>query len=211
MHHLFLVRHGTTQWIEERRVQGATDSPLSDRGLEEARCAAQNLAEIPFDAVFCSPMGRARQTAAVICGARNLPIEYLDELHEIDLGIYEGYAYVEPPQGGLTRWMKIKLAAMMLIAQVSGESIARVKKRAAHAWEKISAAQPGGRVLVVAHGFILNALLAHLLPKEEYRRLKFVNLHPCALTELTVPAPGLANLVRLNDCDHLPPGRRPFS
>lgn len=208
MHHLFMVRHGTTQWIEARRVQGATDSPLSERGIEEARCAAENLNHIPFDAVFCSPMGRTRQTADIVCGLQAARPIYLDDLREMDFGIYEGFAYVEPPQGDLTACMKIHLMARILIAQISGETIARVKQRAVKAWENITAAQPSGRVLVIAHGVILNALLAHLLPKIEYQAIKNIRLQPCALTELHVPGAGSARLVRLNDCDHLPAGGR---
>jgi len=53
-HHLFLLRHGTTEWIEARSVQGSTDSPLSERGRKEMQQALISLAGITFDAVSCS-------------------------------------------------------------------------------------------------------------------------------------------------------------
>ena len=60
---IFLVRHGTTEDIEKRIMQGSSDSPLSARGREEARRTGEALSGIRFDAAFSSPMGRAWETA----------------------------------------------------------------------------------------------------------------------------------------------------
>lgn len=203
MHHLFLIRHGTTQWVEARRVQGATDSPLTERGRDEARLAVEALRLVRFDAVFCSPMGRTRETAAIVCAVLGLEPILLDDLREMDFGRYEGFAYIEPPDGELTFLMKFNLLVKMLLAQLSGETLRNVKKRAARAWGSITSALPEGRILIIAHGVILNALLAHLLTKAEYRSVKPVQLQPCSITELHVPFAGGAYLKRLDDCHHL--------
>lgn len=202
-HHLFLLRHGTTEWIAARRVQGSTDSPLTERGREEAWQAIASLSGVRMDAVFCSPMGRTRETAAIVCAELGMEPVFLDDLREMDFGRYEGYAYIEPPDSRLTRMMKINLFIKIVLAQITGESMRRVKQRARHAWQRILETCPQGTILIIAHGVILNALLSYLLPADTYREIKFVQLKPCSLTELTVPHVGAAELMRLDDCRHL--------
>ena len=126
-HHLFLLRHGTTEWIATRCVQGFTDNPLTERGREEARQAIASLSGINMDAVFCSPMGRTRERTAIVCAELKMEPVFLDDLREMDFGRYEGYAYVEPLDGELTRKMKINLFIKMVLAQVTGESMRRVR------------------------------------------------------------------------------------
>jgi probable phosphoglycerate mutase len=68
---IYLIRHGETEWTLADRMQGALDSPLSDRGKAQAAIIGDILrAELarqqPFS-VHCSPLGRARQTADIIC------------------------------------------------------------------------------------------------------------------------------------------------
>ena len=202
-HHLFLLRHGTTEWIEARRVQGSSDSPLTERGRDEARQALMSLAGITFDAVFCSPMGRTRETAAIVCAELGIEPVFLDDLREMDFGRYEGYAYIDPQQGELTAKMKINLFIKMVLAQITGESMRQVKQRAWRAWQSMLENCPHGTVLIIAHGVILNALLAHLMPVNEYRKIRTVQLKPCSLTEILVADTGHADLLRLDDCRHL--------
>jgi broad specificity phosphatase PhoE len=87
---LTFVRHGTTEWIEQGRLHGVSDAPLSLRGQQEARLAAQALADRHFDAFYTSPLGRARETAAIIGQAIGLEPIPLDGLREMDFGWLEG-------------------------------------------------------------------------------------------------------------------------
>lgn len=63
MTRLILIRHGETVWNREHRMQGHSDSPLSDTGLRQAQLLAQRLKEIEFTALYCSDSGRAHHTA----------------------------------------------------------------------------------------------------------------------------------------------------
>jgi broad specificity phosphatase PhoE len=67
---LYLVRHGKTAWNREGRIQGHLDSPLTARGIAQARRAGTRLQELlggPHRWVLrFSPLGRARHTAAII-------------------------------------------------------------------------------------------------------------------------------------------------
>jgi broad specificity phosphatase PhoE len=91
---LLLIRHGETQWNAERRYQGQLDSPLTDRGIVQAEAIALRLADLrEFDSapVVASPLGRARQTAEIICANRkSTSFETDDRLREITLGSWDG-------------------------------------------------------------------------------------------------------------------------
>lgn len=55
---LLLVRHGETVWNLEGRMQGHLDSPLSERGVEQARRLAQRLVAARPVALYASDLGR---------------------------------------------------------------------------------------------------------------------------------------------------------
>lgn len=59
---IYTIRHGETDWNKLNRVQGATDNPLNEKGLQQAEETGENLKDIPFTKVYSSPLIRARQT-----------------------------------------------------------------------------------------------------------------------------------------------------
>jgi probable phosphoglycerate mutase len=91
---LLLIRHGETQWNAERRYQGQLDSALTERGIAQAHAIARRLAEIhelDSASVVASPLGRARQTAEIICASRKrTSFETDDRLRELTLGSWDG-------------------------------------------------------------------------------------------------------------------------
>lgn len=89
--YLLLIRHGETDWNNERRIQGNTDTPLNACGIMQAeKLAARIAAENRIDTLYASPLSRARVTAEIIgkqCGV--VPI-LDDRLKEKGLGDFEG-------------------------------------------------------------------------------------------------------------------------
>ena len=59
---IYLIRHGETDWNTKRLLQGATDIPLNQNGIEVAQLTAEGLREVAFDLIFTSPLKRARLT-----------------------------------------------------------------------------------------------------------------------------------------------------
>ena len=87
---IFMVRHGETEWNRQRRLQGRTDIPLNDAGLAEARRAAKALRDVNFDRIFTSPLQRARKTAEILRGSREIPVTAEPLLIEVSFGVGEG-------------------------------------------------------------------------------------------------------------------------
>ena len=77
---LHLIRHGQTNWNEERRAQGQSDSKLTKIGKEQAVALGKKIKQIKFDKIFCSSSLRTRQTAELVFPKTELEIEYLDSL-----------------------------------------------------------------------------------------------------------------------------------
>lgn len=70
---IYLARHGETDYNAQRRFQGQGDVPLNARGLEQAHELARAAREVPFAALWASPIVRARQTAEIVAEAIGLP------------------------------------------------------------------------------------------------------------------------------------------
>lgn len=152
---LWLVRHGETEWSRDGRHTGRSDIPLSAQGRARARQLAPLLADRPFDRVWCSPLARARETAALAgFGAR---AEYLDDLCEWDYGEYEGRTTdeIRLTQPAFSTWTAPITA---------GESLTQVAERARRVIEQAVAA--GGCSLLFGHAHLLRILTAGWLGLE---------------------------------------------
>ena len=86
---LYVVRHGETNWNKERRVQGITDIPLTEKGIEDAKELKELIKDLNIDVVISSPLIRARETAKIITDA-SLPVNIDDRIKERDWGMNEG-------------------------------------------------------------------------------------------------------------------------
>ena len=84
---IYLVRQGETDWNLFKKFNGVTDTLLNQTGIAQAKLQAENLRNVNFDACFCSPQTRARQTCEIIYKG---PIVFDDRLDEINLGEFEG-------------------------------------------------------------------------------------------------------------------------
>ncbi len=87
---LYIVRHGTTDWNQAHKIQGAVDIPLNAEGMQQAQNIAWRLTDIPLARVFSSPLMRAYQTAQAIAAPHGLCVEKQDALSELGFGRWEG-------------------------------------------------------------------------------------------------------------------------
>ena len=87
---LYIMRHGETDWNKIKQLQGKSDVPLNDFGRMLARKTAEALEKVPFDLVITSPLSRARETALIVKGEREIPLIEDARIEEMSFGIYEG-------------------------------------------------------------------------------------------------------------------------
>jgi len=151
--HLVLVRHGQTEWSETGQHTSNTDIPLTEIGRQEAISLREVLAPWTFDAIFVSPMIRARDTLELL--DRDEPVRVLDDLREWDYGQDEGRTTTEirMDRPGWTVWDGPR----------GGESVDQVATRARRVIHEAD-----GDVLIVGHGHQLRVLAACWLGLDAY-------------------------------------------
>ncbi|HSF22344.1 MAG TPA: histidine phosphatase family protein, partial [Burkholderiales bacterium] len=87
---LIVIRHGETAWNREKRMQGTTDTPLSEVGREQARALGRRLAAHAFAALYTSDLARAWDTARAIAEFTGREAVTDPRLQERRFGIFEG-------------------------------------------------------------------------------------------------------------------------
>ena len=90
---ILLVRHGETVFNVERRWQGQSDSPLTERGVAQARQLAAALQDEPLRAVYSSDLGRAMATASIVAETHRLDVVTDPRLREIHVGEWTGLSH----------------------------------------------------------------------------------------------------------------------
>jgi broad specificity phosphatase PhoE len=161
-----LVRHGESTWNAERRWQGQSDPPLSERGERQARNAALVARHHgPFDLVVTSTLERARHTGELIASVLGVPLGPASEgLSERSAGEWEG----------LTR-SEIEAAFPGFLAEdrrpPGYELDGTIVERSSIALQLIHTDHPGAKVLVVSHGGIIHALERAGSDDQGWRRL----------------------------------------
>lgn len=173
--HLFLVRHGETDFNLKGIVQGrGVDTPLNEKGMSQASALAARFADEKLESLYSSPLTRARQTAQQVarsCGfTEDFPTD--PDLEEMSWGIFEGQSH-SPELTTAFAEMKLRWHEGEHDFRVErGESLRQVQSRGVAAIDRILAAETGKRVLVVAHGRFLRILLASLLEEYGIKRME---------------------------------------
>lgn len=87
---IYMIRHGETDWNKMRKLQGQVDIPLNEFGRHLAVETAPALKDISFDIVYTSPLKRAKETAELVIGERDIPIIEDKRIMEMGFGEFEG-------------------------------------------------------------------------------------------------------------------------
>ena len=184
---IYLMRHGETDWNKARRLQGQSDIPLNDYGIELAVKTAEELADVPFDMAFSSPLGRARETAKIILGNRKAPLHTDVRLKEINFGTNEGICFDAAKQNPQDPLHDFFCRPESYLPPEGAESFAQVAERGrCFLQEKILPLE--GRcktVLIVAHGAFNRSLLNSIMgtPLKDFWRISLPN---CAVSILSL-------------------------
>lgn len=203
MTRLFLIRHGATEANEARPfvLQGCEiDGPLTERGRRQAGALTRFLAEIPFAAIYSSPMRRAIETVSQIAASRSLPITPIEELRECHVGRWAGLSWEEIRRRDQAHCERFLLDPANE-RHPGGESYFDLQSRALPAIDQVLKAHPGQNVLVLAHNMVNRVLLSRYL-ELDLRYARKIRQANCCIN-LLQHCEGSTEVVTMNSLWHL--------
>lgn len=145
-----LIRHGETEWNALGKLQGRTDIPLNETGILQAEECSEFLKTIQWDVIITSPLKRAKQTAEIINKNLNLSLIEMKEFVERDYGDAEGMLLEE------------RTATFPDKSYSNQEDRLNLNNRVMAGIQEINQRYAESNILLIAHGAVINAILAVL-------------------------------------------------
>ncbi|WP_292985314.1 2,3-diphosphoglycerate-dependent phosphoglycerate mutase GpmB [Pantoea sp.] len=173
---VYLVRHGETVWNAERRIQGQSDSPLTEKGEQQAWQVGERVKHLGITHIIASDLGRTRRTAEIIADACGCSVTLDARLRELNMGVLE-----KRPLDGLTaeeeQWRATLVNGTEGGRIPDGESMTEMATRMHAALNACLDLPAGSRPLLVSHGMALGSLVSTILGLPAYaeRRLRLRN------------------------------------
>lgn len=192
---LFLVRHGETRFNAGHRYLGALDPALNPKGLEQAT-ALHSALPAHLDAIVCSPLLRARQTATILGDQRGLVSAVIDAFRERNVGVFEGLTQEEAQARFPDLWAQ-DITRQWHSAPPEGETIDEVFNRVTKGLGDVYAAHEGKVVALVAHGFV--AKVARAICRADVQDFFEWQLANGTVCELTLTAGSASKPMSLRD------------
>ena len=159
---LYIMRHGETDWNKEKRLQGQSDIELNEFGRSLAYKTKEGLKDVPFDLVITSPLKRARETALIVKGDREIPVIEDARIEEMCFGEYEGlYCKGEKFNIPDEEFKRFFDAPESYRASRGGEDFSEFNERIEHFLDDIfrNKDYQDSTILVSVHGAVLCAIL----------------------------------------------------
>ena len=157
---IWITRHGQTNLNKAKLMQGLTDEPLNERGIEQAKSVRQLIegkAPAKFDAVYASPLDRAITTASIVGNVDKSEIIIDERIIEADFGKYEQMHYAKMGPAMTLYWMFPEFfptpKSVETIESMTSRSSSFLKELESKDYEN---------VLIVCHGGIIRALCGYL-------------------------------------------------
>lgn len=206
---VYLVRHCAAQGNVDGTYQGRSDSDITDIGRKQLELVAMRLRNVPFAAIYSSPLKRARATADAINQYHHVPVTEDENLIEIDVGEMEGMKWEDLPKR-FPKEANLWVNHLENFVAPQGESIAQVADRM---WNGVNAIVQKENELgkekticLATHGCALRCFLC----KAEGWPLPRVSEVPLsdntAISEVSFADDGSCTVVRMGDASHLAEG-----
>ncbi len=164
---LYLIRHGQTDWNREQRFQGRFDIDLNQEGLKQIRQLSTNLSNAGLTRIYTSPLKRAYNSANVISATTAAPVVQIDDLIEIDYGLWQGRTHEEIKSSSpelYEKWINHPWD----IELPDGEPTDQFYKRVSLAIDDIiNVLDKDSTIAVCTHGHVLRVIMLHLLKLDQ--------------------------------------------
>lgn len=158
----YVVRHGRSEFNEDRRISGQSDASLADEGREQAEALAEVLRGEKLDAVYSSPLERAVETAAPVAAAQGLAIRLEPDLKEISMGVLEGRKRDESDPEALRIWEEWQRNKFDYRGH-GGETFRDLEARVSRCLRSIAARHRDQTVLIAGHRSTNRVILSALM------------------------------------------------
>ena len=168
---IYLVRHGTTMLNRTHRYRGRMDTPLDEGGWQDAWTAAGVLKDKEIEAIYASPLRRARDTARIIADACGVcTVVDLPGLVNLHYGDWDGLTPQEA-QAAHPQAFADYLAYVPGAATPSGELLDLAAQRMLLSMRTLAALHPGGTVAAVSHAATVRLLISATTgwPRDQWR------------------------------------------
>ena len=176
MTQLILIRHAQTQWNQQHRMQGQSDSPLTETGVLQSRLLGQRLARMQFTALYSSDSGRAHHTARNVAEITGHQVIVDSRLRERHFGVFEGLTGEEIRARYPEAYARFKSRDVDYVIP-DGESGRAFRERALRSLGEIAARHADELIVVITHGLVLDVVFraAVGVPFEVPRTFDLVN------------------------------------
>jgi broad specificity phosphatase PhoE len=192
---LIIVRHGLPERVQ--KASGAADPALAPEGHEQSRRLAQYLSTERIDAIYASPLNRARQTAAPLAQLLNTEPTVVDEIAEFDRNASEYIPLEELKAANDPRWHALMAGEW----EDHGESPEQFRSRVVDAFETIISEHGSERVVAVCHGGVINQYLAHVL--QISTTVGFFYPAYTSIHRVSASRSGVRSILSVNEIAHL--------
>lgn len=196
MLNIYLLRHGETFYnADGNRYCGRTDIGLTGKGYQQANLVKDQVKNIQFEAVYSSPLQRAKITAETVSNREDVIVD--ERIIEADFGLWEGKTRDEFIAENADLWNNWNTDPSKYRAGGTGETGAEVVARVDSFFQEIIKARTSGNIMVVAHNGVNRLYLAYKLgiPLKNYRKIAMEN---SALSLITFDSAGELTLHKLN-------------
>ena len=198
---IFVARHGQTAWNLEHKMQGCLDSPLTEKGIENAKKLGESLENIDFDVIYCSPLKRAVDSANYVKGSKNTKLIINESFKEMNYGKWEGMTIDEVKEKYSLEYDNF-INKPDKFEPIGGESYESLINRVKNGLFNIIDNSEGENILIVTHTAVIKAiiLIAKNNPLEKFWNPPYIT--DTSLTVLEV-VDGKIKLILEVDNSHL--------
>ena len=203
---VYLVRHGHTANNKSLSYNGClSNQPLNELGQKQAEALTEAFAELPLDAIYSSPLRRAMMTAEGVRGTRDMAIEEVYDLREMDMGDLDGVTFAEVREKHPDIWYNWHDDPEKLLMP-NGESFFDVRARGAAAIAKLVRRNRGKSIAIVAHSTLFCLSMTRFLGLTLHDRYRLPYLTNAAYHTLLIEDDGSFRVAKFGEVGHLENG-----
>jgi probable phosphoglycerate mutase len=200
MTHIYLVRHGTTDWNKEEIFRGRAECKLNETGKAEAKALALYFEDVPIEGVYSSPLSRAMETARPTAESKGREVVPDPAFTDLDFGTWQGLPLKEAQEKypDLYRLWREQPEA---VSFPQGENLTQVRNRTWEGLNRLAEENPKRTILIVTHRVVTKVLICAALGLDDSHFWQ-VKQDSTAINCLEYSRGGF-NIALINDTCHL--------